>query len=226
LFTLVELLVVIAIIAMLASMLLPSLAKARDVAKRAECMSVMRQIDITIRSYHDDFEGWPPAARWDWDGTGRWYKHCAVYAPTLFRRADCGNGATLAVPDCPGRTKQENGWIFNSNGAAVVQSDPAYGGYGINRWTGYSDPPSAGVAIVAQRSTTSKFEPASSKIILCDAYLYELHDTLWWRPDQSGYWNYRAAFRHMGGANLLYFDGHTAWTPKRLATAAEWRPNP
>ena len=49
-FTLVELLVVIAIISILAAMLLPSLARAREYARNAVCMSNLRQIGIGLYS--------------------------------------------------------------------------------------------------------------------------------------------------------------------------------
>ena len=59
-FTLVELLVVIAIIAVLASLLLPSLRRARSTAHQAVCLSNLRQIGIAAHGYADDGNGYLP----------------------------------------------------------------------------------------------------------------------------------------------------------------------
>ena len=68
-FTLVELLVVIAIIAVLASLLLPALARAREKARQTRCLSNQHQISVGLFLYADDFRDTLPLCQ-DWASLG------------------------------------------------------------------------------------------------------------------------------------------------------------
>lgn len=63
-FTLIEVLVVVAIIALLVSVLIPALRKARDQGKRAVCTNNMHQQLLAMRSYAADFQGCAPWRGW------------------------------------------------------------------------------------------------------------------------------------------------------------------
>ncbi len=63
-FTLIELLVVIAIIAILAAILFPVFARARENARRASCQSNLKQIGLSFIQYSQDYDGKLPFDRW------------------------------------------------------------------------------------------------------------------------------------------------------------------
>jgi prepilin-type N-terminal cleavage/methylation domain-containing protein/prepilin-type processing-associated H-X9-DG protein len=112
-FSLIELLVVIAIIAILAALLLPSLAKSKEQGLRAACLNNLHQLQLCWQMYSDDHEGKLPPNNF-------------VY------NADTGGPLNLGVSWCPGNTRLdattaniEQGLLFPYNRSAAIYRCPA-----------------------------------------------------------------------------------------------------
>ena len=182
-FTLIELLVVIAIIAILAAILFPVFARARENARRASCLSNTKQLGLGVLQYTQDYDEKLPSS-YDLSGDeGRnwWGAMIQPYVKStqLFY---CPSDSTHAIANADGFSRYNVSYGYNYNFLNAVAT-PAYSG--------------GGIALAA-------INEVSQTVLLGDS-----NNPLPYVIYSQG--TYQPSPRHLEGANMCFVDGHSKW---------------
>jgi prepilin-type N-terminal cleavage/methylation domain-containing protein/prepilin-type processing-associated H-X9-DG protein len=210
-FTLIELLVVIAIIAILAAMLLPALAKAKERAKKTLCLSNLKQMGFAMHMYADDNDGFIP--RGTDANQGEWYTRLAAYLGSKSTN-DFDRAKVFLCPSHPDKRQLiayiVNAWGFSSgtdktgtqlkpgSKLSAVQR-PAETGYIFDVESG------AGAVVVTSNLFNQGYADFWSTIHLPYTFAGGGAKVV---PNPS---RRIAAARHGDGPNMLFFDSHSGW---------------
>jgi len=225
-FTLIELLVVIAIIALLMSILMPTLGKARKMAKASMCMSNLKQWGSFFAMYTDDYNGKFMGGRTNLDNwwSGSWWYVMESYYKD--RKLLC----------CPMATDPKKvSWVEGHGNFGTWGDDwfpyGFYGSYGMNEWV--NNPEGQSVVYPTSPEGLTKFWRSTN--VRGQATIPLLGDALWdqgWPdvkdlpPIYPGWVEFFAGedmaqwalLRHDGYINMLFMD----YTVKKIHIMDLW----
>ena len=202
-FTLIELLVVIAIIAILAAILFPVFARARESARKSTCLSNLKQLGLAMTMYSSDYDEVCVSC---WQATDPKSNSPVVDAtkvPVTWDRLIWPYNKNIGVYACPSDTGST---VADVPGMGRVTRSYCYTGGVGGGWCNWT-PPRSLAAIPRPAETVSLVERDN-----CGGTPYGPTKAQWWWctiTDSEG----EAAWRHNLTMNVLYVDGHVHSVP-------------